>query len=496
MIKISFIYVLFFIFFIFVVGTQSALPGIKTSVSLSAIHYFTQIGLPIVEEKLQNLDIAGIATDADTPIGHVNISVSDISVNHLKIADTNISLSPPNNLILAMMVTGVEIDLNWKYTVDHLPLLSDHGDANITIYQASIIIEITVGEENGKPTAATSECRVMFGMLDIKVHGGAGVVYQFIIDLLSKTIQDVVQKELTKQLPVIIDNSLSSVLSSLPIVEKLDDEVEINYELTQAPSVSSSHVSLSVLGEFYSVSNPKPAPYIAAPLPDSETDEMIQFFVSDFSVNSASYSFFSADMMQLYVNDSMLPATSPIRLNTTYFSVLIPPLQKAYPNEMFKLRLYAADTPTVSFSSSGADVNALVNVDFIILPSLDIAFTLQLKILGDGEAVVKGNNITGSVSFLNATLSIEKTNIGNFSLLSLQEIMGTVVEQFLVPQVNKKLNVGFPLPTIAGVTFNEPSIGWGPNYLYVSTDITYLPNISSYDNKPAANDRQTVHVKI
>lgn len=467
--------------------------GVKTSISLEGIHYAAKVGLPIVEKKLNNLHIPDIATVAKTPVGEMNITVSNIGVFNFSIVDLNTTFVPSDSISLFIDDIIASVSLSWSYSDLSFHRLQDQGTADINISKTSFGILISIGEINGQPTANVSQCSVSIGQLDIETHGGESWFYQFFINLFSGLIKSEVEKEIEKALPPIINSGLSSAISTLPITVAINDEIEINYELTEQPSVSSSYLTFSALGEFYSLAKPTPAPFSPGPIPSTTTSDMIQIYVSDFTINSASYVFFEEGLMKYEVNDSMLPSNSPLRLNTTYFSILIPPLEKAYPDRMFKLNIYAAATPTVTFSASGAAVNAIVNVDFVILPELDVAFTLQLKALGDGEVSLSGTNIVGKVAFINATLSLNNTNIGDFSILALQEIMSTLVQQLVLPQANKKLAVGFPLPTIAGLTLEESEIGFGANYVLISTDFTYQPN---FTDVASTNERKhtTVHV--
>ena len=40
---------------------------------------------------------------------------------------------------------------------------------------------------------------------------------------------------------------------------------------------------------------------------------------------------------------------------------------------------------------------------------------------------------------------------------------------------------------MVGVTFNNPSLGWGNRYLSVSTDVTYTPPANQNEPKIVAN---------
>lgn len=68
-----------------------------------------------------------------------------------------------------------------------------------------------------------------------------------------------------------------------------------------------SFASLQLKGEFYSTKTHEEPPYKAQPftMPD-EPSYMLSMGMSDFTLNSASYGYYSDNLLQLLVNDSMV----------------------------------------------------------------------------------------------------------------------------------------------------------------------------------------------
>lgn len=60
-------------------------------------------------------------------------------------------------------------------------------------------------------------------------------------------------------------------------------------------------------GEFYNIKAPVEPPFEAQPftMPDKPS-YMLSVGMSDFTLNSASYAYFSAKLLQLLINDSMV----------------------------------------------------------------------------------------------------------------------------------------------------------------------------------------------
>jgi hypothetical protein len=65
----------------------------------------------------------------------------------------------------------------------------------------------------------------------------------------------------------------------------------------------------------------------------------------------------------------------------------------------------------------------------------------------------------------------------------LSQLVGLAIASGVIPAANKALAGGFPLPNVPGLTFLNPAISWGANYMMISTDFTYSPP-SSFQKDP------------
>uniref|UniRef100_A0A3Q2YJ56 Bactericidal permeability-increasing protein n=1 Tax=Hippocampus comes TaxID=109280 RepID=A0A3Q2YJ56_HIPCM len=143
---------------------------------------------------------------------------------------------------------------------------------------------------------------------------------------------------------------------------QVNQDLTLDLPLIGPPVVSASSLQLGLKGQFYSVKCPKEPPFVAMPFATPEQPAyMLSVGLSDFTVNSASFSYFSADLLQAFINDSMIPPSSPVRLNTTSLGPFIPQLPKMFPDLLMTLQIYATNFPVFSFrsgavvlSSSGA----------------------------------------------------------------------------------------------------------------------------------------------
>jgi len=448
--------------------------GVTATISWGGLAYLKDVGIEVLEADLTSLSIPDITGTASTPIGSISYQLTNIVLTTVSIPESNVSLVPPNTISLDIENAAAALTLDWAYQENSWPHISDSGTATVAASSTTIDVTIAIGEAAGRPTATATGCTVSIGNLAINLQGGASWLYNLFISLFAGQITSATESALQSAIPTSINTGLANTLATLPITEPINSKIEINYEMQSAPVVTPNYFTLLNLGEFYDIANPTEAPFTPAPLPDVATTEMAQVFISDFTLNSASYVLFTEGQMQTIITDSQLPPDAPLRLNTTYFTDLIPPLAKAYPNQMFELGIRALETPTGEFTPTGAIVTALGALDCIVLPNMETAFTLGVKLLTAGSAGMNGLNVTGELTFLNTTITLINTTIGEFNVSVLQSIVDDLAQQAVIPEANKILQAGFPLPSVQGLTFISPTIGWGTDYLYVSTDVNYV----------------------
>jgi hypothetical protein len=86
-----------------------------------------------------------------------------------------------------------------------------------------------------------------------------------------------------------------------------------------------------------------------------------------------------------------------------------------------------------------------------------------------------GTTLYANLTYVTGDFAIAKSTVGTFDIALLNNLLKMLLAGGVVPEVNTKLKKGFPLPTVKGVTFVSPVLGWGDHYLYISSDLTYTP---------------------
>jgi hypothetical protein len=90
----------------------------------------------------------------------------------------------------------------------------------------------------------------------------------------------------------------------------------------------------------------------------------------------------------------------------------------------------------------------------------------------EGIAHLTNTSIYGELNFISATLSLSKTNIGNFSVTNLQDVVKMLI-YFVLPMVNNELKAGFKLPITNNIELVSPTLTFGQDYLAITTNVKY-----------------------
>ena len=134
-------------------------------------------------------------------------------------------------------------------------------------------------------------------------------------------------------------------------------------------------------GEFQPKSQ---SPFVPASLPLNHVDrQMLLMWLTDYLLNTASYSFHQAAGRLTYtVTPKLIPKNVPFHLNTSSFKPLVPSLYKRIPDKDMQV-LRATKPPNVKITLEGGELVAYGNAPVeVTLPNEKTvtAFTLALTI--------------------------------------------------------------------------------------------------------------------
>jgi len=453
-------------------------PGVKTTISVDGMKYFLKVGIELLEQALLNLKIPDLSGDASTPVGNIDWTLTNIDLSQFTIQNSSVILdNQPQGVQINIIYVDITISMDWSYREVHWPHISDHGSADISS-STSAGVDTQVTTQNFRPQLLVLNDIVIIGKLDITLHGGASWLYQLFIDLFSGLIKTAVTNAIQQAITQNIDQGVNKALSSLVIQANIGKYIEINYELLGNPTITPTYFTIPELGEFYDIANPKECPCDRPALPDQVKGEMIEIMISEFMPSSLGFAVFSTGLLKVKVSQKDLPHWSPISLNTTDWFYLLPNLYKQWPNQLMFMNIYATQGPALDFSASnGATVTSYGELEMRVITSNGSAqaFVIGFEFSGAATVDLDQDFLIANVTYISGNFSVTSSNIGPFDISLLENLLNLLFSKGIVPLVDTVLNIGVPLPTIDGLSFVDPNIGYNDGYMYISSSFNYVP---------------------
>lgn len=397
-----------------------------------------------------------------------------------------------SGLTVSLGSVSISMNAHWHYREDSFPHISDSGSCDISGSGIGASVTVALGMSAAhEPTVNTAACSAGIGKLDVTFHGGASWLY----NLFSGVIADALKKSLSGQMCSIITSEINvegnKVLSTLPIQEKIDSHALINFELLTPPTEGGDYLATRHKGEFFQIAHPVEAPFTAPPLPVPAAGSLSRMFYvwcSEYLLETAGWVYEQAGVLNYTVQPQQVPASFPLKLNTSSFKLLIPALYQKYPDMLMTMTVAAVGDPLdVQISTAGMLVVGTASLTFNVLQAsgqpIPNVFTIDIQVFADGRAWVVGdgthNSLVANLTLVNVSMTQASSTIGPIKLQGLQFALNIFTSNFLLPAVNKQLNKGFVIPVVDGLTFVNPEVTFGAGFLVIDTDVSYKPTTAA-----------------
>lgn len=464
--------------------TTGAVPtGAKMTLLSSGINHVATQVLPYIVEQVKTTPIPDQHGSTSVSIlGTIDYDVTSIHIGTFTVGSLTVATSSSQDFSASVGGVGITVHFNWHWRMKSWPHTSDSGNADGSTSGSSVQATVHISLQNGKPVLSTASTTVNLNNFNINVHSGwTEWLYDLLISLFNGSIRDSIKSSLRDSIRDAINKAANEAIESVDFVQKVDSTSEVDFSLT-SQALTDKYLSFGSKGEFYWQNHHSECPAPAASMPDAFNGEMVQTMLSDFVANSAAYTYYQAGQLQYLLTSADVPPNSPIKLNTTSFRFIIPQLYQQFPNCAMQVLLEATQPPTTQIRNSGilAQIIGAMDVE-VIQPNGTVfsAFTIAVQVATAGKVGVvpkqSENIITGELEYLNLTMKLAHSNIGNININILNTLVEALVKGMVVPYLNQYLAAGFPIPHVDGVTWLNPQIALQDGYVVISTDIDYKP---------------------
>uniref|UniRef100_I3LFA0 Bactericidal permeability-increasing protein n=1 Tax=Sus scrofa TaxID=9823 RepID=I3LFA0_PIG len=354
------------------------------------------------------------------------------------------------------------------------------GNFDLSVEGISVLASLRLGYDptSGHSTVSCSSCRSHINRVHVRTSGSS---LKWLIQLFHRNIESALRKAMESKICKMLTNTVSSKLQpyfqTLPVTAKVDRMVGINYSLVAPPKASAENLDGLLKGEFFSLDHPSPPPFAppALALP-ADHDRMVYLCISEYFFNTAGLVYQKAGVLNLTINNSMIPKKSLFSLTTNFFGTLIPKVSTMFPNMEMQFLIWASFPPHLTVHPSGLDLTFVLETQaFAVLPNASLAplFLIEMNSSISVDIGVRSKRLIGELRLNKLLLELKHSNIGPFSVELLQAVMNFAVPTLVLPKINEKLQRGFPLPLPAYIQLSNLVLQPHQDFLLFGADVRY-----------------------
>ncbi|RVE70337.1 hypothetical protein OJAV_G00063380 [Oryzias javanicus] len=451
-------------------------PAIQVLLTSKGLQYGKHVGAGLIQDMLEHVTLPDIQGNFNTLIGSVHYTLSGIKITKCDFPEPNVEFSEVVSGFKTN-ITGLNVALSGDWAFKY-HILHDSGSFQMAIFDVDVTSAVTLGKSaDGHLSVRSINCEDEVQNVKIQLHGGSSWILKLFMDYIQGHIIEEIQSNICLAVQRSIEE-LESHLQAMNVSFDVNQVLSLELPLTRSPVFSPSNLNLGLKGEFYSVKTHAEPPFKSKPftmpvLPGY----MLSAGVSEFTLNSAAYGYFSAKELQILITDSMIPKPFPLRLNTSSMGPYIPQLPKLLPGLLMNLNVYATEAPMFSLQSGlvNLTVQGAVKASAIASNGSNIPlFTLKAVVMLSGKMWIADGRMKGSVMLNNFTLTLASTEVGTFKTDNLENLCKKGIVLFGLPQINKKLAEGVMLPRMKHIIPVNSVLTVEEGFITISSDAQVL----------------------
>ena len=398
----------------------------------------------------------------------MNITLHDVKIHALNITEFSILPSVDSGLsVLLKMSVSVETiaEMKGKMVVSFVPIKIDTSPKvllDIVDLDCAISFKLKKNATGNFELEEDSlESVIKVSKLKIKLFDTPEAWLLNILTLLVSWGKNLITKEINKQLPYIIEQALNAIDLELHLdIEGYSNL--INLHLVYDPVYTDDYLALQCNGTISLARNTGVYPRnpIHFPSLQQNLDNMLYTWVSNYTINSAIWAYYTANLLKLALSPYNLPdiplsKTLMHLLNTNFYEYLLPPLYRYFPNKNLTINISTGSLPTLKFYSD------------VILISLNLTLDMQVNVSNKFTPVFKvivAVEMTSSVNITEyqSSLYLQPKVTGfkhDLHMVSANSILGNIhkvfeilnrllYDPFFVSLLNKLIARGYNLTSI------------------------------------------------
>ncbi|XP_009469769.1 PREDICTED: bactericidal permeability-increasing protein-like [Nipponia nippon] len=430
-------------------------PGIKARLTRRALEFGRQLGLELLQSRLQKEHELNLNGSYHSPLlGTLTYAVPRIHIHELQINDSAVDFAEDVGVRLTVQRARIRLGAEWEA---QLGAFKDRGSIELRMNDLAVVAVLGVSVDgSGRPVVWSAGCDARGTDLHMEFHRGHSWLY----NLLAPLAQRVLRQELNKQLCLELRRGvyrLEAALKHTGVSTQLDSFAAIDHSLLGPPAITAEHGDVALKGEFFRVGKcqQRPCPALPVALPvalpaalptalPAAHEPMLLLAVTEFVANSAAFAYFTAGALRRNISSNMLPQRFPLQLRTKSLGVFSPQLQERYPDQPMELHLSARRQPLLSCHPDALHGALFSSAEaFVVLPNATRvpafpAFLLNMDANVTGKPTITGNRLGGTVSLTGLSVAQVTSHVGPVEVKRLETLLKFGLWLFGVPWANRE----------------------------------------------------------
>ena len=431
------------------------LGGIKFALSEKMTHDLLYHFYPTINKEITSIALENIHVERGINVENLFLSIMDFNLDQIKIQFTE--------KFINLTISGLKARVTGTVYINKYIFVKTHKDIEVNINEFSMNAKLKVyskKDENGKlvPYANFTETPTHTIDLDVDLENTLWLLDEALEPKIKRELKNAINKAFQDESQDLLNEAIEKARNYTVVAIDESNGLYIDYSLVDV-KMKKGYLEFNSFAFLYNINMPETMQTKRLPLtllpPITSVDNPNQLFVSEYSLNSALYTYFKTK-----------PLSTKLDIDSSVLETLFPTFGKELA-EKTEIFLETTDPPTLDLKLAYVKGDIYGKISLKVEGRNDLSIAATLHIETKIELIIK-DNIYLSGRIYELEINVKKIEVGEFhAKLLIEQInkLSPIVLLALNEYISK--NVKFTLP----VFFKSAEIDHKMTYLGINYSI-------------------------
>ena len=431
------------------------LGGIKFALSEKMTHDLLYHFYPTINKEITSIALENIHVERGINVENLFLSIMDFNLDQIKIQFTE--------KFINLTISGLKARVTGTVYINKYIFVKTHKDIEVNINEFSMNAKLKVyskKDENGKlvPYANFTETPTHTIDLDVDLENTLWLLDEALEPKIKRELKNAINKAFQDESQDLLNEAIEKARNYTVVAIDESNGLYIDYSLVDV-KMKKGYLEFNSFAFLYNINMPETMQTKRLPLtllpPITSVDNPNQLFISQYSLNSALYTYFKTK-----------PLSTKLDIDSSVLETLFPTFGKELA-EKTEIFLETTDPPTLDLKLAYVKGDIYGKISLKVEGRNDLSIAATLHIETKIELIIK-DNIYLSGRIYELEINVKKIEVGELhAKLLIEQInkLSPIVLLALNEYISK--NVKFTLP----VFFKSAEIDHKMTYLGINYSI-------------------------